>query len=44
MVLNQTDNLKDYVVIMQNHPRELKALFDDLLINLTHFFREPANI
>jgi two-component system CheB/CheR fusion protein len=42
MVLNQTDNLKEYVVFLQNHPRELKALFDDLLINLTHFFREPA--
>ena len=44
MVLNQTDNLKDYVVIMQNHSRELKALFDDLLINLHIFSVNPQHL
>jgi two-component system, chemotaxis family, CheB/CheR fusion protein len=42
MVLNQTDSLKDYVLFLQSHPRELKALFEALLINVTHFFRELA--
>ncbi len=41
MVINQLDNLKDYVAFLRVHPRELQALFDDMLIGVTSFFREP---
>lgn len=42
MVINQIDNLKDYVTFLRSHPRELQALFDDMLIGVTSFFREPS--
>ncbi len=41
MVINQIDNLKDYITFVRSHPRELQALFDDMLIGVTSFFREP---
>jgi two-component system, chemotaxis family, CheB/CheR fusion protein len=41
MVINQIDNLKDYVSFLHSHPNELQALFDDMLIGVTRFFREP---
>ncbi|MCW3999672.1 MAG: PAS domain-containing protein [Candidatus Bathyarchaeota archaeon] len=41
MVINQIDNLKNYVTFLRSHPRELQALFDDMLIGVTSFFREP---
>lgn len=42
MVINQVDNLKDYVAYLRSHPKELQALFDDMLIGVTSFFREPT--
>lgn len=42
MVINQIDSLKDYVTFLRSHPRELQALFDDMLIGVTSFFREPS--
>lgn len=42
MVINQIDNLKEYVEFIRKSPRELQALFDDMLIGVTSFFREPA--
>jgi two-component system, chemotaxis family, CheB/CheR fusion protein len=41
MVINKTQNLKEYVEYLRTHPNELQALFDDLLIGVTSFFREP---
>jgi two-component system, chemotaxis family, CheB/CheR fusion protein len=41
MVINKTPNLKEYVEYLRTHPNELQALFDDLLIGVTSFFREP---
>ena len=41
MVLNHLDNLKDYVEFLQKNPNELQKLFDDLLVGVTSFFREP---
>ncbi len=41
MVINKTENMKAYVVYLQKQPNELQALFDDLLIGVTSFFREP---
>ncbi len=41
MVINKTENIKTYVEYLRTHPSELQALFDDLLIGVTSFFREP---
>ena len=41
MVINKTTDLKTYLEYLQTHPIELQALFDDLLIGVTSFFREP---
>ncbi len=42
IVLNKIENLKEYVIYLRAHKEELRALFDDLLIGVTGFFREPA--
>ena len=41
MVLHQLDRMNDYVRFLQAHPKELDALFQDMLINVTSFFRDP---
>jgi two-component system CheB/CheR fusion protein len=41
MVINHIDNITDYEEYLGTHQNELKALFDDLLIGVTSFFREP---
>ncbi len=41
MVLNKIEKLKKYVVYLRAHPEEHQSLFNDLLINVTTFFREP---
>jgi two-component system CheB/CheR fusion protein len=41
IVLNKIENLKKYVIYLRTHKQELQALFDDLLIGVTGFFREP---
>jgi two-component system, chemotaxis family, CheB/CheR fusion protein len=41
MVISQKNNLKDYVEHLKTHPKELQALFNDMLIGVTSFFREP---
>ncbi|MDF5711207.1 MAG: chemotaxis protein CheB [Nostoc sp. S4] len=41
MVLYQLERLEDYIRYLQNNPTEVGALYQDLLINITHFFRDP---
>ncbi len=41
MVVHKLDSLEQYLKFLQRTPRELHALFDDMLINVTSFFREP---
>jgi len=41
MAINKTAELKTYLEYLKTHPVELQALFDDLLIGVTSFFREP---
>jgi two-component system, chemotaxis family, CheB/CheR fusion protein len=33
--------LEDYVTYIRDHPEEMQALFGDLLISVTNFFRDP---
>ena len=40
MAVNQIDTLADYVVYLQKSPPEVDALFKDLIIGVTSFFRD----
>lgn len=42
MILHKIDTLQRYVKYVQQNPAELKALYQDMLINVTSFFRNPA--
>jgi len=41
MVVHQIENINAYVQYLQQTPTEVEALFRDLLIGVTHFFRDP---
>jgi len=41
MVLHKLERLKDYLHYLQEHPSELDELFQDILISVTGFFRDP---
>ncbi|HEV8238297.1 MAG TPA: CheR family methyltransferase [Thermoanaerobaculia bacterium] len=41
MVLNKLESLDGYVRLLADKPDELKELYQDLLINVTRFFRDP---
>ena len=40
MVISKTENMKEYVEYLRKQPGEKQALFDDMLIGVTSFFRE----
>ena len=42
MAINQTDTLKDYLNFMLSYPAEVSALYRELLIGVTSFFRDQA--
>ena len=42
MVLHRIDTLSRYVKYLQQNPAELRALYEDMLINVTSFFRNPS--
>ncbi|MDZ8185967.1 MAG: chemotaxis protein CheB [Nostoc sp. ChiSLP02] len=41
MVLYHLERLEDYVRYLGDNPTEVSALYQDLLINITSFFRDP---
>ncbi|CRI64383.1 MCP methyltransferase/methylesterase, CheR/CheB with PAS/PAC sensor [Thiocapsa sp. KS1] len=41
MALHRIDRLGDYVGFLRQDPAEIEALFSDLLIGVTSFFRDP---
>ena len=41
MALQKIDRLKDYGTFLHREPQEVQALYQDLLINVTSFFRNP---
>ena len=41
MILNKIETTKKYITFLKENPTERQALFDDMLINVTGFFREP---
>ncbi|HEY9761068.1 MAG TPA: chemotaxis protein CheB [Trichocoleus sp.] len=42
LVLYRLASLEDYIHYLQENPAEVQALYDDLLINVTSFFRDPS--
>jgi two-component system, chemotaxis family, CheB/CheR fusion protein len=42
MVVHRLENLEDYVVYLRKHSTEVQALHEDMLINVTSFFRDPV--
>jgi two-component system, chemotaxis family, CheB/CheR fusion protein len=41
MALHQIDGIADYAGYLERHPAEVQELYQDLLINVTSFFRNP---
>ena len=41
MVLKKIQSLRDYLKYLQQNPDEVDLLFNDILINVTGFFRDP---
>ncbi len=41
MNINQITDLGDYVKLLHRNPQEIEALYRDVLINVTSFFRNP---
>jgi two-component system CheB/CheR fusion protein len=42
MAVHRIDTLKRYARFLRDNKKEIEALFDDLLINVTRFFRDEA--
>ena len=41
MILHKQEKLKDYVRYVRNNPAEIEELYQDILIHVTGFFRDP---
>ncbi|MBD2261221.1 chemotaxis protein CheB [Pseudanabaena sp. FACHB-2040] len=41
MLLYKLENLADYAAYLQAHSAEIKALYEEILIHVTSFFRDP---
>lgn len=41
MAVHHIENIDDYILYLQENPGEVKLLFEDLLISVTNFFRDP---
>ena len=42
MLLYKLERLEDYAQYLQNNPAEVKALYAEILIHVTDFFRDPS--
>ena len=42
MTLHKLETMKDYLAYLRSHAPETKELFNDILIHVTGFFRDPA--
>ena len=41
MLLYKLESLEDYAQYLQQHPAEVQALYEEILIHVTSFFRDP---
>ena len=44
LMLHKMEKLERYALLLEKNPDEIRALHDDLLIHVTHFFREPKSL
>src|SRR5881409_2427902 len=44
MLILKINRMENYLKYLQTNPSELNSLFQDILINVTAFFREPATL
>jgi two-component system, chemotaxis family, CheB/CheR fusion protein len=42
MLLYKLEQLEDYAAYLQTHPAEVRALYEEILIHVTSFFRDPG--
>jgi len=42
MVLHKYESLKEYAAYVRSHANEVKELYNDILIHVTGFFRDPV--
>ncbi|WP_373540487.1 chemotaxis protein CheB [Chamaesiphon sp.] len=42
MVIYKLENIDDYVTYLREHSAEVQALYEDILIHVTSFFRDPS--
>jgi two-component system, chemotaxis family, CheB/CheR fusion protein len=43
MQLQHRSSLEQYLAFLRDHPEEVQSLFDDMLISVTSFFRDPLS-
>jgi PAS domain S-box-containing protein len=43
MMVHKIEDMTRYVRFLQDHPKEVRALYDDVLIHVTDFFRDPES-
>ncbi len=43
MAVRKSENIDAYTKYLQDNPNEVKALFSDILIHVTQFFRDPGS-
>lgn len=41
MLLNKIERIENYISYLKENPSEIETLYEDILINVTSFFREP---
>ncbi len=41
MALRQVEDLQQYLAVLQRDPEEIRSLYEDVLIHVTSFFRDP---
>ncbi len=41
IIVRELSNIDSYVTLLQHQPEEVEALFQDILIGVTNFFRDP---
>jgi two-component system CheB/CheR fusion protein len=44
MILHKVEGLRDYLRFLRNNPVEVEALYQDILIPVTRFFRDPGTL
>jgi len=44
MILHKVEGMRDYLRFLRKNPAEVEALYQDILIPVTRFFRDPGTL